>query len=266
MLVNSLSADASAWCRPLFEGNVLPMLVCEPASGAILEANDLALACLARTREALAGAHVADLFVSPADPGAATCAAGDTETVRRIAGVDFEDRYVTLKFFPFEREGAIFDLVVLQDVSRHVAAEARLRDTQDELHRAQALARIGTWMWDATTDRHYTTSPDGYRVLGLRAQEVPVTTEEVLRLIHPDDLAMVARSRERALRDPTHRHDVEFRLLRPDGAILWIHAVAEVRRDETGRPVQMFGLLQDVTDRREAEEAVRRLEIGRAHV
>jgi diguanylate cyclase (GGDEF)-like protein len=259
MLVKSLHADASAWCRPLFEGNVLPMLVCDPATQAILEANEAALACLGRSPDDLAGRCLPALLLPLPDASEAPPGAGGDEPVRRVAGSRAPVRYVTERRCQFAHEGAAYELVILTDVSRHVEAEIRLRDTSDELLRAQALARIGTWIWDARSDTHRTTSPTAYRVLNFRAGEVPVTTDDVLRMIHPEDLPAVVRSRDRALRDPDYQHDVEFRLCHPDGSILWMHAVAEVRRDADGRPIQMFGLLQDVTDRRSAEEAVRRL-------
>jgi diguanylate cyclase (GGDEF)-like protein len=70
---------------------------------------------------------------------------------------------------------------------------------------------------------------------------------------------MAQRARERALCDPDYKYDVEFRLMRPDGEVRWLHSVAEVRYDAIGQAVKMLGLVQDITERRRAEENVRRL-------
>jgi diguanylate cyclase (GGDEF)-like protein/PAS domain S-box-containing protein len=270
MSVTFRSDDPSAWCRPLFDANPLALLVCDPENETILEANGAALACLGLARRDVVGARLPALY---ADAGMAWGPSSQAmgETVRRIVCADNSVRHLS------ERRSLIADggdgagsgdggdggrpalLVVLQDVSRHVAAELRLRETQDELYRAQALARIGTWEWDLRTDAHCTASPLGYRVLGMCKDEVPMTSGEVAALIHPDDREMVLRSRDRALRDPGYKHDVEFRMQGRGGAVRWLHAVAEVRRGADGRPEKMFGLLQDVTDRRTAEDDVRRL-------
>jgi len=138
-------------------------------------------------------------------------------------------------------------------------AEAVLRATQDELHRAQALALIGNFTWDAGSDAYVASSPEGYRIFGFTPADLPVTAAEVHARIHPDDRPAASRARQRALRDPGYQYDVEFRLLRSDGELRWVHTVAEVQRDEAGRPLRVCGLVQDVTARRSAEDCVRRL-------
>jgi diguanylate cyclase (GGDEF)-like protein/PAS domain S-box-containing protein len=258
MSVPSRSAEASAWCRPLFDANPLAMLVCDPQTERIHEANDAALGCLGMARRDVLGVRLAELY---ADAGRA-CSVPSLftgETVRRIVCADGSLRHLSERRCTVDYGGRLALLAVLQDVSRHVDAELKLRDTQDELHRAQALARIGTWEWDLRTDVHGTNAPLGYRVLGMRPDQIPLTSLEVAAMIHPDDRERVLRSRDRALVEPEYKHDVEFRLLHPSGDVRWLHAVAEVRRDATGKPEKMFGLLQDVTDRRTAEEDVRRL-------
>ena len=138
-------------------------------------------------------------------------------------------------------------------------AEAVLRATQDELHRAQALALIGNFTWDAGSDAYVASSPEAYRIFGFTPADLPVTAAEMHARIHPDDRPAASRARQRALQDPGYHYDVEFRLLRPDGELRWVHAVAEVQRDDGGRPLRVCGLVQDVTARRSAEDCVRRL-------
>jgi PAS domain-containing protein len=155
-MVPSSSADSSAWCRPLFEGNLLAMLVCDPATQAILKANDAALACLGQTGRDLAGVRLSALYAGAAEE-ADPAADGAHETVRRSVGTDGKLRHLSERRCTVEHDGRTVLLVVLRDVSSQVSAEARLHDTQDELHRAQALARIGTWVWDLEDDHHATT-------------------------------------------------------------------------------------------------------------
>jgi diguanylate cyclase (GGDEF)-like protein/PAS domain S-box-containing protein len=179
--------------------------------------------------------------------------------VRRIVGAGGDVHHAILQRCAIEYGGCDAVLVVLQDVTRHVQAEVQLRETQHELHRAQALAMIGNWIWNATDDQHVTASPEAYRIFGFRPSDAPVPTTDVYARIHPEDRAMAQRARERALCDPDYKYDVEFRLMRPDGEVRWLHSVAEVRYDADGQAVKMLGLVQDITERRRAEENVRRL-------
>jgi diguanylate cyclase (GGDEF)-like protein/PAS domain S-box-containing protein len=237
------------------------MLVCDPVSQEILDVNDAILDLLGYTRGQMLSMRLPDLYARGGqeadDLGPTTCRLHSH--VRRIAGADGENHHAILQRAAIEYGGRDAVLVVLQDVTRHVEAEVQLRETQDELHRAQALAMIGNWIWDAASDSHVTSSPEGYRIMGFRPEDTPMSTAEIYARIHPDDRAMAERARERALHDPGYKYDVEFRLIRPDGEVRWLHSVAEVRRDPCGRAVKMLGLVQDVTERREAEEKVRRL-------
>jgi diguanylate cyclase (GGDEF)-like protein len=257
MADQSRSEDPTAWYRPLFEGNVLSLLICDATTQEILEANDAALACLGRGRPALAGARLPDLYdVAEAGAGMASGSA------RRISLPDGSARHVLEQHCApcvAGHPARPARLIVLQDVSVYAQTEARARLGMDELQRAHALARIGTWVWDAATDTYHTETPRGYRVLGPRNGEPLLSLGDVVALIHPDDREAVKRSRERALRDQAYNHDVEFRIIRPDGVLRWLRATAEVQRDAAGQPLRMFGLVQDVSDRRMPDDRVRRL-------
>ena len=252
-------ADASAWCRPLFEGTELSMLVCDPVSQEILEANDAILAQLGYARGALVGMRLPDLYGDARDDGVDADACRLQSSVRRIVDADGDVHHAILQRCMIDHGGRDAVLVVLQDVTRHIQAEVQLRETQDELHRAQALALIGNWIWDPASDPYVTSTPEGYRILGFRPEEVPVSMAAVDARIHPEDRSRVQQARWQALRDPGCKYDIEFRLFLPDGDLRWLHSVAEVRRDANGRAIKMLGLVQDVTERRRAEGAVRRL-------
>lgn len=88
-------------------------------------------------------------------------------------------------------------------------AEAVLRATEDELHRAQALALIGNFAWDAGSDAYVASSPEGYRIFGFTPADLPVTAAEVHARIHPDDWPAASRARQRALQDPGCQYDVD---------------------------------------------------------
>ena len=75
-------------------------------------------------------------------------------------------------------------------------------------------------------------------------------------MIHPEDLQVQAEATARAQRGEAP-YDVEYRVIRPDGEVRTVHSIGEVIRDASGRPCRAFGVVQDITDRKRAEEAQR---------
>ena len=77
----------------------------------------------------------------------------------------------------------------------------------------------------------------------------------VRELIHPEDRESVFRTAEEAILGGV-RPDSEHRVLRPDGEVRMVHSLGDLKRDVSGRPYEMFGTVQDITDRKWAEDAL----------
>ena len=77
-----------------------------------------------------------------------------------------------------------------------------------------------------------------------------------MSLIHPEDREKTAAASEIALRGGP-RYDVEYRVVRPDGMVRVVHSQGDIARDESDRPVRQFGVMQDITELRHAEEELR---------
>jgi signal transduction histidine kinase len=90
-------------------------------------------------------------------------------------------------------------------------------------------------------------------VFGITPIGAPVSSEQTLQLMHPEDREAVVAARARRLQGHTPT-SVDFRLLRPDGTECFAHSESEVLCDEAGRPVRIVGTVQDVTERRRAEQ------------
>jgi diguanylate cyclase (GGDEF)-like protein/PAS domain S-box-containing protein len=130
-----------------------------------------------------------------------------------------------------------------------------LRASEARLAAAQRIARIGHWEWEAASGRHLW-SEQTLRLLGTDDGVKP-SHEEFLARIHPDDRSRARHALEDALRAETEL-DVEFRV-GGGGEDLVVHAQGEPILGPNGQVVGLAGTLQDVTERRRAEERIRRL-------
>ena len=131
-----------------------------------------------------------------------------------------------------------------------------LQESKARLEEAQRVAHVGYWVWNLDTDR-VTWSDETYRIFGLTPQESPIDLATVREMIHPEDRESVFRTAQEAIRGGAHP-DSEHRLVRPNGEVRIVHSLGDLKRDASGRPYQMFGTVQDITDRKRAEEALQR--------
>jgi PAS domain S-box-containing protein len=147
------------------------------------------------------------------------------------------------------------------DVTEEKAAEEVLRRHQAQLAEAQAIAHVGSFVWDFATDT-LRGSDELYRIYGFEPDPA-LTVGQLLQRVHPEDVELVGRTIDDAVRRGTS-FDIEHRIVRPPGDVRRFRVEGRVVLDDTGKPGQMIGAGQDVTERREAEEVARRLMEERA--
>ena len=152
--------------------------------------------------------------------------------------------------------------VLLTDVEDRKLAEDKLRQSQAFLADAQRLSRTGSFSWRVATGE-LTWSEEMYRIYALDPA-TPVTLEQVRTRIHPDNLTMLRDLVDRA-RQNAGEFDHETRLLMPDQSVKYLHVVAHGYRTHDG-DLEVRGAVQDVTEKRLAEEALGKARSELAHV
>jgi len=141
-------------------------------------------------------------------------------------------------------------------------AETAARESEESLRLAVQAGQMGTWEWAIATGR-VTWSPALEAIHGLAPGTFRGTFDAFRAEILSEDLPRVDKAIAEALETGTHR--LEYRIVRPDGAVRWLEARGQLTRDEDGRPARLHGVCMDVTARKDAEvERERLLEQERA--
>lgn len=154
-------------------------------------------------------------------------------------------------------DGQLLVLETTHDITPRKQTEVALRETEERLRLATQTGKLGIWDWDIPANR-VMWSDSLYGMHGLRRDQFTGGVEGFESLIHPDDRARVTAAIQAALRDG-QPYELEFRAVRPNGDVVWLFTNATVFR-EGDRPIRMVGATFDITDRKEAEAALRRSE------
>jgi PAS domain S-box-containing protein len=134
--------------------------------------------------------------------------------------------------------------------------EDALRESENSLAEAQRVAHMGNWDLDIIKDE-LRWSDEIYRIFGLKPQEFGATYEAFLNTIHPDDREFVDTSYTKSVKSNTP-YDIVHRIVRPDGEVRYVHEKAEDIKDETGKTIRSIGTVQDITERKKAEDALKK--------
>jgi PAS domain S-box-containing protein len=143
---------------------------------------------------------------------------------------------------------------VLMDVTERKEAELQTQESRERLQAALNAARTGTFRWDIKTGQ-LSCDENLDRLFGLAPGQAPRTADAFYRLVHPEDQPAVIALTERCAQEGVD-FNLEFRVIWPDGSVHWLDDKAQTYRDEQGQPAYMTGACVDITESRQARQAL----------
>jgi PAS domain S-box-containing protein len=188
------------------------------------------------------------------------CAEQSVEVEYRILLPDGKIRWVRDRGFLLQSDepqsGCIFGMT--QDITERKRAEQAMQASEEQRRLALDLSHTGSWDWDLATNKAIWNDNHFY-LLGLEPSQEEVTYYTWRDRVHPEDLERAEQSVEQALAQRSE-YESEYRVVHPDGTIRWILGKGRSLYDENGNPIRMLGVILDITDRKQVEQALRESE------
>ncbi len=147
---------------------------------------------------------------------------------------------------------------ISRNVTERKREEVQLRRSEAALKQAQSVAHVGSWAWHIQSN-HLEWSDEMYRIFGIQKTSFTGDLSEVIgHAIHPDDRAAVERANEAVIQDK-RPSPLEYRVVWPDGTVRVVWAEpGEMMLDTVGNPAVLTGIVQDITERKQAEAVLHR--------
>lgn len=160
----------------------------------------------------------------------------------------------------FDKQGKLLRIVgMVADVTERKRAEAALRESEERLRLAVKAGRMYAFEWDAVTDVIVRSGECG-DILYWMDDPTHDTGRHFAASVHPDDREAFAVVETTGLSPENSTYQSSFRLLRPDGSVIWLEERGHALFDDKGRMLRIMGMVMDVTERKSTERALRESE------
>ena len=266
MSSQALPAQAKQLFQYLFEQASLGIAV-EDFEGNLLLANPALCSMLGYREDELCGMHCSQ-FANPEDSqddwalfqqlraGVIDKYSLEKRYVRKHGGQLWGQLNVSLLRSGDGESPLVFAFV--EDITERKRSEEALRESEERFRLAAQAAKMYAYEWDVPTDK-VVRSEEYVNVLGYSYQEKELTRQQILATIHPDDRALFIGSVDQ-LTPENSTSQVSYRVLQPDGPVVWLEKSARGFFDEQGKLLRMIGMVANVTERKRAEQAQRESE------
>ncbi len=157
--------------------------------------------------------------------------------------------------------GNLFIEGIIEDITERKQAEEELENLQIKLSNAIEMAHLGPWEYDFANDL-FTFTDYFYKIYNTTAMEVGgyimSSAEHIRRFIHPEDVPYIKEVFRKSIEstDPKAITQLEHRILSADGKIVYVNVLYAIVKDANGKPFKIFGVNQDITERKLSENAL----------
>ncbi|MDP2042261.1 MAG: PAS domain S-box protein [Algoriphagus sp.] len=149
-------------------------------------------------------------------------------------------------------------LVICQDVSEEEIKTQLIKESEERLKAASAIAKLGYWRFELES-QSITWTDEVYKIWGRQKDNFEINFENLLKTIHPDDQDAFDLE-DQTVRPGGKNVDIIHRIILPDKSIRWVHAIGRVKPSEEGKPVIFEGTVQDVTAQKQEDQRLKLLE------
>ena len=242
--------------RSIFMEHSAVMLLVEPKSGRILEANSAATEFYGFSRDQLKSMLIDQINILSPDQVAAERALAMRRKNNyfnfrhKLASGEIRD--VEIYSTPINSGGETILFSIIHDSTERKRMEKALLQTSSRLSLATRAGGIGIWDWDVVNN-NLVWDDTMFQLYGITSDQFSGAYEAWQSGLHPEDRQQGDREIQMALQDQKE-FNVEFRVVWPDGSIHFIRGMAQVQRDASGSPLRMIGTNWDVTAEKQAEK------------
>ncbi|MFZ4591830.1 MAG: PAS domain S-box protein, partial [Ignavibacteria bacterium] len=143
---------------------------------------------------------------------------------------------------------------IISDITDRKNAEETIKKNQYMLAEAENIGQTGSWTYDAKTETAQWSS-NMYEIFDADPADKTILDyfKFIEKFIHPEDKKMVFEEFTKTLKDKNHLYDINYRIVRKNGNIRTIHAIAKTLWDKEGKLVEMIGWIEDITKQKQAE-------------
>ncbi|MBI4622004.1 MAG: response regulator [Verrucomicrobia bacterium] len=177
----------------------------------------------------------------------------------RLAGLEADaDDFITKPFNRAELRARVHTITRLNRYRRLLDAEQKLRDSEARFHQLAEHSNEVFWFVTLRPEKIAYVSPAVEKIWGLPAEQFYEDARRWLKAIHPDEQPVVRATFDAVLAGASARFEVEYRVVRPDGAVRWVLDTGTGIRNGRGEIVSIGGVARDITERKEAGELMLR--------